>query len=126
MIGKNKEKLPRDGWLMAYTPSKVMALWAGNTDGSPLRRDAYGGWLNSPTWKSFVKKLLANQLITNEKPQEVDVKSVSISKISGKLANFDTPLALTKKSLGYIKTLPNEVDATTKKIQIDRMCGGIP
>lgn len=58
--------------------------------------------------------------------QEAEVKSVSISKVSGKLANFDTPLALTKKSLGYIKTLPTEVDDTTKKVQIDRMCGGIP
>ncbi len=126
VVGKNKEKLPRDGWLITYTPSKVMAFWAGNTDGTALRKDAYGGWINSPARKSFVKKLQAAQLITNEKLQEAEVKSVSISKVSGKLANFDTPLALTKKSLGYIKTLPTEVDDTTKKIQIDRMCGGIP
>jgi hypothetical protein len=58
--------------------------------------------------------------------QQVDVKSVSISKISGKLSNFDTPLAFTQKSLGYIQTLPSEVDDNIKKVDVDTLCNGKP
>jgi membrane carboxypeptidase/penicillin-binding protein PbpC len=41
-IVKWEEKLPRDGWLASYTPSKVLILRAWNTDAKPLHKDAYG------------------------------------------------------------------------------------
>lgn len=41
-VVKGKEKLPRDGRLMSYTPSKVLALRAGNTDGAAMHKNAYG------------------------------------------------------------------------------------
>ncbi len=34
--------LPRDGWLVSYTPSKVGIFWSGNTDGKPMKADAFG------------------------------------------------------------------------------------
>ncbi len=33
---------PRDGWLATYTPSRVAIFWVGNTDGSPMNRNAFG------------------------------------------------------------------------------------
>ena len=34
---------PRDGWLAAYTPSRVALFWVGNTDGAAMNRNAFGG-----------------------------------------------------------------------------------
>lgn len=120
------EKLPRDGWLATYTPSKVLLLRSGNTDGSAMRRDAYGWWLNSPTWKSFMTKLKNQQYIQNESMQETWVKQVSVSKISGKLASVDTPLVFMKQSLWYINSLPTEYDSHISSYEIDTLCDGKP
>ncbi len=125
-VVKWETKLPRDGRLATYTPSKVLIHWAWNTDGSSLRSDAYGWWLNSPTWKSFVKKLSASAYITTETMEEKEVKQASISQISWKLSTVKTPLSLMKKSLGYIHSLPTEYDDHISQIQIDTLCNGRP
>lgn len=125
-VKKWKEKLPRDGWFVAYTPDHVMMFRWGNTDGSPLRKDAYGGWINSPIWKTFTKKLEEHGDIQNTSIPQREVSGVSISKISGKLASYETPLAFVKKSLGYIKTLPTQIDENIKKIKVDILCNGKP
>ena len=43
----------RDGWLAAYTPTKVALFWSGNTDGKPMGPEAFGGRLNAPVRKTF-------------------------------------------------------------------------
>lgn len=123
-VVKGNQKLPRDGWLVTYTPSKVLVMRAGNTDGSALRADAYGGWLNNPMRKNFIKRLKDNAYLQDERPQQMEVKTVTIARTSWKLASFDTPLAFTKKTLGYLQTLPTEVDANIQKIEIDTLCNG--
>ena len=125
-VVKGEEKLPRDGWLATYTPSKVLIHRAGNTDGSALRYDAYGWWLNSPTWKSFVGKLSRSKYITSETMEEREVKQASISQISWKLSTVSTPLSLMKKSLWYIHSLPTEYDNHVSQLQIDTLCNGRP
>ncbi len=125
-VKKWTEKLPRDGWLVTYTPSKVLAFRAGNTDGSAMRNDADGWRISSPTRKTFLTKLDEKNLLINEDASQREVKSVSISKISGKLASFDTPLALTTKTMWYTETIPSEVDANIKKIQVDLLCNWLP
>ncbi len=121
---KTKEKLPRDGWLVWYTPSSVMVFWGWNTDGSALRRDAYGGWINNLAWRNFIKKLQGNNLISNQLPEQKEVKSVTISKISGKLVNADSPLAFAVTSLGYINTLPTAADTSLEVTKVDALCNG--
>lgn len=125
-VVKWEEKLPRDGWLMTYTPSKVLWLRAWNTDGKPLHKDAYGWRINSSTWKSFVKKLIDGGYIQNELPSETETKEVTISKLSGKLASAQTPLSFTKRTLAYLQTAPTEYDASSETISIDSACNGIP
>lgn len=119
-----EDKLPRDAWLAAYTPSHVMVFRGGNTDGSALRKDAFWWWINSPIWKTFSQKLQNDGRIQEEIISEREVKSVSISKVSWKLASYETPLALTKQSLWYINSLPTQVDNNISKIQVDTMCNG--
>lgn len=119
----NGQKLPRDGWLMIYTPSKVAALRAGNTNWKPMNANAYWGWVNGKARKSFFKKLLQKWYIKNENIQPAEVANVSISKISWRLATEDTPADFVISSMGYIKTLPGATDPKMKFIEIDKQCG---
>lgn len=119
---KNWQKLPRDWWLVNYTPSKVAVYWAGNTKWEPLNRDAYWGWLNSITSKEFLKRLKEKWYIQSEDVEAKEVKKVTISKLSWKLATNDTPLWLAIGSLWYIKSLPSEYDDGVKKVSVDKLC----
>lgn len=125
-IVKGKEKLPRDGWLMSYTPSKVLAIWAWNTDGSAMNKNAYGWFISSPTRKSFIEKLVDQGYLENETPPRTEVKEVVIAKTSGKLVSNTTPLFLSQRTLAYLKTAPTEIDTNAEEIDIDKMCNGLP
>ncbi len=125
-VVKDEKKLPRDWWLMTYTPSKVLWLWWGNTDGTPMHQDAYWWWLNSWIRKSFLDKLLKEWYIQNETVTSNDVKEVVISKISWKLASQNTPAWFTAKSLSYAPTAPTEFDASITSTEVDMLCIGIP
>lgn len=125
-VVKWNQKFPRDWWLATYTPTKVLISWAWNTDGSALAFDAFGGRINTPIQKSFVKKLQDNWMIQDQTMQQREVKGATISKLSWKLASYETPLAFAKKSIGYIKTLPTEVDTSAESIQIDSLCNKLP
>lgn len=125
-VVKWTEKLPRDWWLVNYTPNKVIINWAWNTDGSALRKDAFWWWLNSPVWKSFTKWLVEWWYIQNQQPAEMEVKSVAISKLTWKLASAETPLDFTERALWYINTLPTQVDSNVQSIEVDSLCGRLP
>lgn len=120
------QKLPRDWRLATYTPTKVLISRAWNTDWSALAFDAFGWRMNSPIQKSFVKKLQDNAMIQDQKMQQREVKWATISKLSWKLATYETPLAFAKKSLWYIKTLPTEVDTSAQSVEIDSLCNKLP
>lgn len=122
LILSNWKKLPRDGWLATYTPSKVAVFWAWNTKWEPLNQDAYWGWLNSAARKSFFKKLQERWYIQWESMEQKETTTVSISKISGKLATLDTPLLFIENALWYIENLPTQEDTSVRKIQIDWLC----
>lgn len=119
---KTWKKLPRDWWLVTYTPSKVAIFWAWNTKWEPLHADAYGWWLSSVASKTFYKKLKEFWKIEIEDVDPIEVKNVSISKISWKLVTSDTPAWLIINTLWYIKNLPVEYDWDIKKIQVDTTC----
>lgn len=125
-IVKDDKKLPRDGWLMTYTPSKVLWLRWWNTDGSPMIPEAYWWWLNSWIWKSFLDKLLKEWYIQNETTTSSEVKDVVISKISWKLASQNTPAWFTAKSLAYAFTAPTEFDSSITSTQVDILCNWLP
>lgn len=120
---KTKEKLPRDGWFVTYTPSKVWVFWVWNTRWEPMNKKAYWWTVNKNVWKWFFKKLKDNNLIFDEDVNEKEVKKVSISKLSWKLSSYqNTPIAMTQNTLWYIYNLPKEIDNTFKKIELDILC----
>jgi hypothetical protein len=76
-------------------------------------------------WRSFSNRLVKNKLISNESMDELEVKKVTLSKLSGKLASSSTPLAFIVNSLAYIATSPSQYDAGAKSLQIDKLCNGV-
>lgn len=114
---------PRDGWLAVYTPSKVALFWWGNSNGAPMKPNAYGGWLNGRIWRTFFRKMIKSWVLKNENISPVEVKNVSISKISGRIPSDDTPAEMIVNSTAYLQTVPNMVDPKVRYVEIDKICG---
>ncbi|HKL43762.1 MAG TPA: transglycosylase domain-containing protein [Candidatus Absconditabacterales bacterium] len=115
----------RDGRLATYTPSKVAIFRGGNADGSPMYRNAYGGFLNADAMTEFWSTLVANNLVSDEGMSAVEVAESNISKISGKLAGEGTPGEFVVKSMGYIDTQPTEYDPGMTPVEFDGSCNGL-
>jgi penicillin-binding protein 1A len=121
---KTGKKYPRDWWLAWYTPSKVALFWAGNTQGKPMNLNAYGWWVNGKTFRQFFTSLVKAGKMQSEDVSPIEVKNVTISKISWKLATDSTPETYKVATLGYINTLPSQSDNSFSPIQIDKACMG--
>ena len=115
-------RLPRDWWLVSYTPSKVAAFWWWNTRGEALDPWTFGGWLLSWAWKEFFEKMLEEWKISNERFVPAQIRNISISEISWKRATNDTPSAFIQTTPWYINNLPSENDESIQTIQVDSMC----
>lgn len=123
-VKTDKGNRPRDGWLAAYTPSKVLLMWAGNADARPLNSKAYGGSIHADITKKFLADLLAQGHLTNEEMPNRETTTVNISTVSGKLAGENTPTNLILKTLGRNGSLPKETEAPITEIEIDTACFG--
>ncbi len=117
-----KKKLPRDWWFVAYTPYKVAVFWAWNTNGAPMKSNAFGATLNSPIWKSFWSKLKQKWWITPQQMPKSSNQYIQISKFSGKQPSEDTPYNWRSNTLAYIPNLPNQTETEIKKIKVDALC----
>jgi len=120
-IDGNKNRA-RDGLLIGYTPSKVAIFWWWNADGSPMNRNAYGGFLNADALTKFYADLLKNNYITNENMPSVEVSPVSISKISGRLATENTPWEFVISTLWYAYNQVGLADPGATPILYDSLC----
>ncbi len=95
----------RDAWIIGYTPSIAVGVWAGNNDNTPMKKG--GAALAGPIWNKFITEALQNMPDEKfEKPNlETDPETVKpvlrgfwqgneqifIDRISGKLATDQTP-----------------------------------
>lgn len=95
----------RDGWLIGYTPSLVVGVWAGNNDNAAMKKGSAA--VAGPLWNNFMKIALAKVPVeTFEKP-EINTstagspilrglwrggESFYVDKISGGLATDYTPI----------------------------------
>jgi 1A family penicillin-binding protein len=95
----------KDAWTVGYTPSISVGVWAGNNNNQPMKKG--GASLAGPIWNKFMNEAL--KTLPDEKFEKpdlsVDVELVKpvlrgfwqgnenffIDKISGKLANKNTP-----------------------------------
>ena len=49
----------RDNWTIGYTPYLVVGVWAGNTDGAPMRNTS-GVTGAAPIWRAFMETVFAD------------------------------------------------------------------
>jgi penicillin-binding protein 1C len=94
----------RDAWILGYTPSLAVGVWAGNNDNSPMQKKI-AGFIVAPMWHEFMVFALSSSTPEHfEKPKPVDgtLKPVLrgiwqggetfiVDKISGGLATEFTP-----------------------------------
>ena len=93
----------RDAWLMGYTPSIAVGVWAGNNNNKEMTKSAGGFSAAGPIWHAFMTRALANTPIESFNaptiPQtgkpildgQISSEKLLIDKASGKLATQYTP-----------------------------------
>lgn len=75
----------RDNWTIGYTPSRLVAVWVGNNNNTPMSYVASGVTGASPIWRKIMDNLLANYPIEDfSKPDEI--KEVNICSITNSLS----------------------------------------
>jgi len=95
----------RDNWTIGYTPSRLVAVWVGNNDGSPMSWVASGVTGASPIWRKIMDKILENSPVeTFTKPEEVI--EVEICATTNTLPCSSCPAI--KKELFLINTQPQK------------------
>jgi 1A family penicillin-binding protein len=83
----------RDVWILGYTPSIVIGMWAGNNDNTPIDKSV-AGLVIAPIWHQVMEKYLEN------KPIEY----------------FDTPKTIPNDAPNYIKGIYCTTGQQTKSI----------
>lgn len=93
-----------DAWTVGYTPSLVSAVWAGNTNNSPMKAGFGGSMVAARIWNAFMKEALKSDPVETfpappknetEKPilrgSTGGMVTLKVNKITGKLASDVTP-----------------------------------
>lgn len=103
----------RDAWIAGYTPNLVTVVWAGNNDNSEMARGAGGSTIAAPIWHAYMKRVTADmpvETFTRPEPPSTDKsairgtafkKTVTVNRITGKLATEFTPPELREEREGY-------------------------
>ncbi|MCS6983188.1 MAG: transglycosylase domain-containing protein [Candidatus Absconditabacterales bacterium] len=125
MRDKDNISRARDGRLVTYTPSRVVVAWVGNSNGAPMGPNAFGE-LNAPVVKDFFAYLIKEQKIdSSQTHRQIETTSLSINKITGLLPSSSTPESLIVQTLGYVHSLPKQVDPQFTPISVDSLCNGM-
>ncbi len=75
----------RDNWTVGYSPDRLVAVWVGNNDNSPMSYVASGVTGASPIWRKIMDELLKGKSPTVFTPPG-DLIKVAICTITGELA----------------------------------------
>lgn len=110
--------LPSNLWTIGYTPSIVTGVWVGNSDGSPMKPNADGYNVAAPIWSKVMSAAL------QDKPDEQfvrppGIRSVTVSKASGKLPNADTPEDAKVSEVFASFSVPTEVDDVYRQVEVN-------
>ncbi|MDP2642713.1 MAG: penicillin-binding protein [Candidatus Peregrinibacteria bacterium] len=118
-----KTVAPADAWTIGYTPTIVIGVWTGNTDGSGLEYSADGVTTAAPIFNAVMSYALKN--IPDEGfPRPEGIKEVAVSSASGKLPGKNTPKSLIITDIFPSFSIPTEVETNSfYKVKIDKVSG---
>ncbi|MBM5789776.1 hypothetical protein FJZ23_01685 [Candidatus Parcubacteria bacterium] len=113
----------RDAWLMGYTPSLAVGVWAGNNDNTEMTKHAGGFSAAGPIWNAFLRRVTSSNPIETftapvirqtGKPMldgSVASTTLTVDKASGKLATQYTPESYrTERTFASYHSLLHTVD----------------
>jgi membrane carboxypeptidase/penicillin-binding protein PbpC len=109
-----------DGWTIGFTPSLAAGVWAGNNDGTLLKKGADGVVVAAPIWHDFMLQALATST-----PETFTVppgiQQVAVDAVSGKLPTDATPQTVTETFANY--SVPTTYDNVHIKVPYDATTG---
>ncbi len=89
---------PNDNIVIGYTPSLVVGVWVGNTDGTHMRGNAWGFLDAAPIWKNFLTQVLENKSDEKfTKPEGLLSRGKEIFPYFAVFKNFDRQFATVKE-----------------------------
>lgn len=110
----------RDGWTLGFTPSLAAGVWAGNNDGTLLKKGSDGVVVAAPIWHDFMVQALATST-----PETFTVPpgitQVTVDSVSGLLPTDATPQTKTETFASY--SVPTAYDNVHQKVAFDSTTG---
>jgi penicillin-binding protein 1C len=113
----------RDNWTIGYNPSRLVAVWVGNNDNTPMSYVASGITGASPIWNKIMTYALKDQKQEWQLKPE-GVIGASVCQLSGKLPNPDSPCQ-TRFEYFIEGTVPSETENLKAGVEIDKTTGGL-
>ena len=113
---------PGDGWAIGYTPTITTGVWAGNTDGKGMNRNASGYSVAAPAFNAVMTKALEN-MSAEPFPEPEGIKRVQISKASGKLPGQNTPSSYITSEVFTSFGVPKETENAFFTVTLDKISG---
>ncbi|NOS67117.1 MAG: penicillin-binding protein 1C [Candidatus Peribacteraceae bacterium] len=109
----------RDNWTIGYTPSRVVGVWVGNADNSPMKGTSGvtgAGPIFHDVMLAATRGLPVKQFV-----RPAGIVEKEICKLSGKLPTPDCPAVTREKFIAG--TEPKDLDDIYRKITIDTRNG---
>lgn len=113
---------PSDNWTLGYTPSVAVGVWVGNTDGTGLNYNGEAYYSAAPVFKKVMTKALEGKP-SEEFQMPEGIKTVQVSKASGKLPGPNTPSDMVVSDVFTSFSVPTEVDNGFYTVKIDKVSG---
>jgi len=112
----------RDNWTIGYTPSRLVSVWVGNNDNTPMHPYLVSGVTGAaPIWHKLMTKTLEQQKAEwPEKPE--GIIGLNICVLSGLLPNPDNPCQ-TRHEFFIKGFTPQEIDQNRHGILIKKDTG---
>src|SRR4030043_384829 len=111
----------RDNWTIGYTPSRLVVVWVGNNDNTPMSYVASGITGASPIWNQIMTYTLKD--LEQEWPMKPEgVVGPKVCALSGKMPNPDSPCE-TRFEYFIEGTVPSETENLKTFIEIDKTTG---
>lgn len=90
----------KDAWVVGYTPSIAVGVWAGNNDNRPMTKQGAGLSAAGPLWHAFMEAALADSLV-EEFPKPNPINYPDRPMLGGATAQ-DDPGTLRHSILFYV------------------------
>ncbi len=113
----------RDNWTIGFNPSRLVVVWVGNNDNTPMSAVASGITGASPIWNQIMSYALQDK--EEEWPLKPEgIVGAQVCALSGKMPNPETPCE-TRFEYFIKGTVPTETENLKAFIEVDKTTGQI-